>query len=112
MQGPGDIFLGWGHFEGRDCYVRQLRDMKFSFEIEQLDPKTFAGYARSCGTVLALGHASSDDPAQISGYLGNSDVFTQAIADFAEAYAEQTKRDHAALVAAIKEGRVQARSDI
>ena len=112
MQGPGDIFLGWGHFEGRDCYVRQLRDMKFSFEIEQLDPKTFAGYARACGIVLALGHARSGDPTQISGYLGNSDVFAQAIAEFAEAYAMQTKRDHAALVAAIKEGRVQARSDI
>ena len=112
MQGPGDIFLGWGHIEGRDCYVRQLRDMKFSVEIEQLDPKTFAGYARACGEVLALGHARSGDPTQISGYLGNSDVFAQAIADFTEAYAEQTKRDHAALVAAIKEGRIQAKTDV
>jgi uncharacterized protein (DUF2252 family) len=112
MQGPGDIFLGWGQFEGRDYYVRQLRDMKWSAEIEQLDPKTFAGYARACGTVLALGHARSGDPTQISGYLGNSDVFAQAVADFAQAYAEQTKRDHAALVTAIKEGRVQTKSDI
>jgi uncharacterized protein (DUF2252 family) len=112
MQGPGDIFLGWGHFKERDIYVRQLRDMKFSVEIEQLDPKTFAGYARACGEVLALGHARSGDPTQISGYLGNSDAFAQAIADFTEAYAEQTKRDHAALVAAIKEGRVQAETDV
>jgi hypothetical protein len=112
MQGPGDIFLGWGHFEGRDFYARQLRDMKYSVEIEQLDPKMFAGYARACGEVLALGHARSGDPTQISGYLGSSDAFAQAIADFTEAYAEQTKRDHAALVAAIKEGRIQAKTDV
>lgn len=112
IQGTSDIFLGWGQFEGRDYYVRQLRDMKWSVEIELLDPKTFAGYARACGTVLALGHARSGDPTQISGYLGSSDVFAQAIADFAEAYADQTARDHAELVAAIKQGRVPARSDI
>jgi hypothetical protein len=86
--------------------------MKWSATIEQLDPQTFAGYARACGTVLALGHARSGDPTQISGYLGNNDVFAQAIADFSEVYADQTKSDHAALVAAIKEGRVQARNDI
>jgi uncharacterized protein (DUF2252 family) len=112
MQGPGDIFLGWGQFEGRDYYVRQLRDMKWSVQVELLDPKTFAGYARACGKVLALGHARSGDPTQISGYLGKSDVFAQAIADFAEAYADQTARDHAELVTAIKEGRVQAKSDL
>jgi uncharacterized protein (DUF2252 family) len=111
-QGISDMFLGWGQFEGRDCYVRQLRDMKWSVTIELLDPQTFAGYARFCGMVLALGHARSGDPTQISGYLGSSDIFAQAIADFAEAYADQTKRDHAALLTAIKEGRVQARSDI
>jgi uncharacterized protein (DUF2252 family) len=111
-QGISDMFLGWGQLEGRDYYVRQLRDMKWSATIEQLDPQTFAGYARACGTVLALGHARSGDPTQISGYLGNNDVFAQAIADFSEVYADQTKSDHAALVAAIKEGRVQARNDI
>jgi uncharacterized protein (DUF2252 family) len=112
MQGPGDIFLGWGRFRDRDIYVRQLRDMKFSVDVEQLDPKTFAGYARACGTVLALGHARSGDPTAISGYMGSSDAFAQAIASFSEAYAEQTQRDHAALLAAIKEGRVQAETDI
>ena len=112
MQSASDIFLGWGQVEGKDVYVRQLRDMKFSVEVEQLDPKTFAGYARACGMVLALGHAHSGDPTQISGYLGGSDAFAQAIADFSDAYAEQTKRDHAALLAAIKEGRVKAVTDV
>jgi uncharacterized protein (DUF2252 family) len=112
MQGVGDIFLGWGQFEGKDCYVRQLRDMKFAFDIGQLDPNMFVGYASACGAVLALGHARSGDPAQISGYLGSNDVFAQAIADFAEAYAEQTKRDHAALLAAIQEGRVQVQTGV
>jgi uncharacterized protein (DUF2252 family) len=111
-QGISDMFLGWGQFEGRDYYVRQLRDMKWTVTVEQLDPQTFAGYARACGMTLALGHARSGDPTQISGYLGNSDSFSQAITDFTETYADQTKRDHAALLAAIKEGRIQARSDI
>jgi uncharacterized protein DUF2252 len=47
-------------------------------------------------------------PAQASGYLGKSDAFDQAIADFAEVYADQAERDYASLMAAIKDGRVQA----
>jgi len=112
MQGADDIFLGWSQFESRDCYVRQLRDMKFSENIEHLDPQTFALYARLCGMVLALPHARSGDPAQISGYLGSGDVFDQALADFAEAYADQTELDYARLITAIKEGRVQAETDV
>ena len=61
-----------------------------------------------CAATLAHAHARTSDPAQISGYLGNGNTFDQAIASFAEAYADQAERDHAALVAAIKEGRVQA----
>ncbi|TMD67176.1 MAG: DUF2252 domain-containing protein, partial [Chloroflexi bacterium] len=67
-------------------------------------------YVELCGATLARAHARTSDPAQISGYLGNSDVFDQAIASFAEAYADQTERDHAALLAAMKEGRVQAQT--
>jgi hypothetical protein len=44
----------------------------------------------------------------MSGYLGKSDAFDQAIGEFALAYADQTERDHAALAAAAKAGRVQA----
>ena len=112
MQEASDIFLGWTHGEVADLYVRQLRDMKVSAEIATLTKKEFDFYTRVCASALARAHARSGDPAQISGYLGNSDTFAQAIAVFAENYAFQTERDHAALVAAIKEGRIQAKVDV
>jgi uncharacterized protein (DUF2252 family) len=111
MQQASDIFLGWTHGEV-DLYVRQLRDMKLSEEIALLTKKQFDRYARLCAMALARAHARSSDPAMISGYLGNSDTFAQALASFAEAYADQTERDHAALLAAIKEGRIQAVIDV
>ncbi len=111
IQQASDIFLGWTHGEV-DLYVRQLRDMKLSEEIALLTKKQFDRYARLCAMALARAHARSADPAQISGYLGNSDAFAQAIALFAESYADQTERDHAAMLAAIKEGRIQAEVDV
>jgi uncharacterized protein (DUF2252 family) len=111
MQSASDIFLGWTHGEV-DLYVRQLRDMKVSAETASMTKKDFDFYTRMCASALALAHGRSSDPALISGYIGNSDAFAQAIARFAEAYADQTKRDHAALLAAIKEGRVQAKVDV
>ena len=108
MQAASDILLGWSTFGGRDFYVRQLRDMKFSAEIETMNLKAFSLYVELCAATLAHAHARTSDPAQISGYLGKGDTFDQAVASFAEAYADQAERDHAALVAAVKEGRVQA----
>jgi len=108
MQEASDIFLGWTHGDEADLYVRQLRDMKLSVDIATLTRKEFDNYTRLCAMALARAHARTGDPAQISGYLGSSDAFAQAIALFAEAYADQTKRDHAALLTAIKEGRIQA----
>ena len=112
MQHASDIFLGWTHGDATDFYVRQLRDMKLSEDIATMTKREFDQYARLCAMALARAHARSGDPAQISGYLGSSDLFAQAIASFAEAYADQTDRDHAALLAAIKEGRIQAEVDV
>ena len=112
MQEASDIFLGWTHGEVVDLYIRQLRDMKVSAEIATLSKKEFDFYTRVCASALARAHGRSGDPALISGYLGNSDDFAQAIARFAEAYADQTERDHSALLAAIKEGRIQAKVDV
>jgi len=112
MQAYSDIFLGWLTFGGRHYYGRQLRDMKFSVEVEELNLVRFTAYVQLCGATLARAHARTSDPAQISGYLGNRDVFDQAIADFAEVYADQTERDHAALLAAIREGRVLAQTAV
>jgi len=44
--------------------------------------------------------------------MGKSDVFDEAIASFALAYADQTERDYASLVKAAKSGRIKvARSE-
>jgi uncharacterized protein (DUF2252 family) len=112
MQEESDIFLGWTHGEVVDLYVRQLRDMKLSADIATMTKKEFEFYTRQCASALARAHARSSDPAMISGYLGSSDLFAQAISRFAEAYADQTEHDYAALLAAIKKGRIQAKVDV
>ncbi|WIG62056.1 MAG: hypothetical protein OJF49_004805 [Ktedonobacterales bacterium] len=111
MQAASDIFLGWIRGpEGRDFYFRQLRDMKGSAEIETMTPMTMNFYASICGWALARAHARTGDPIEISAYLGVSERFDLAIASFAEAYADQTERDHKAFLAAIKSGRIVAAS--
>jgi uncharacterized protein (DUF2252 family) len=103
MQASSGIFLGWTRLRSIDYYIRQLRDMKLSVDISTLSEGGFIEYCKFCGWALARAHARSGDPAMISGYLGQKDVFDQAIATFAETYADQTERDHAALVAYVKE---------
>ena len=109
IQAASDIFLGWSRLGPRDFYIRQLRDMKLKLEVERMDQKTFVSYVQVCGAALARAHARSGDSAQISGYLGSSDVFDQAIASFAEAYADQTERDYEGLINAIRAGRVPSK---
>jgi uncharacterized protein (DUF2252 family) len=109
MQSSSDIFLGWARGRrGYDFYVRQLRDMKMSAPIEGLSAAQLERYARLCGSTLARAHAKSGDAATISGYLGKSDTFDQAMGSFALAYADQTQKDHAVLVKAVRSGRVEA----
>jgi hypothetical protein len=109
MQSSSDIFLGWTRTaRGFDFFGRQLRDMKFSAEAAGASAARFRVYARLCGTVLARAHARSGDAAMISGYLGKSDTFDLALGEFSLAYADQTVSDHAALVAAVKAGRIDA----
>jgi uncharacterized protein (DUF2252 family) len=109
MQAASDIFLGWFRgTEGRDFYWRQLRDMKGSAQVERMSPDELVLYARLCGWALARAHARSGDRLQIAAYLGKSERFDVAIADFAKEYADQIEQDHAALCAAVKSGRVPA----
>jgi len=96
----------------RDYYVRQLRDWKFSAPIELALPSGLTVYARLCGWTLARAHARSGDRIAIAAYLGGSGKFDQAIADFAETYADQNERDYAALQAAVKDGRAEATAEI
>ena len=111
MQASSDIFLGWDRVHGldgvdRDYYVRQLRDWKGAALVETMNPTTMAIYARVCAGSLARGHARSGDRIAIASYLGGSDAFDRAIAEFSEAYADQNERDYAALVQAEKDGRI------
>ena len=109
MQSSSDIFLGWARGRhGRDFFVRQLRDMKLSAPIERANAAQLKRYAAICGGILARAHAKSGDASTISGYLGKSDSFDEALGAFALAYADQNEKDHAALVKAVNSGRVEA----
>jgi uncharacterized protein (DUF2252 family) len=117
MQAASDIFLGWQRTgvdpDGRphDFYVRQLRDEKFSADIEAMTAAGMRAYGELCGWTLARAHARSGDRIAIAAYLGRSAVFDQAIAEFAAAYADQNERDHQALAAAVASGRVTASTE-
>jgi uncharacterized protein (DUF2252 family) len=114
MQATSDIFLGWDHTSAgldgqeRDFYVRQLKDWKSAFSIEATRPPGAAAYGKVCGWTLARAHARSGDRIAISSYLGSGDIFDQAIAAFAETYADQNQRDYEALKHAVESGRVTA----
>ena len=118
MQAHSDIFLGWTRVANpvdgvdRDFYVRQLRDWKFSAPIEAMIPQGMTFYARLCGWTLARAHARSGDRIALAAYLGGSARFDQAIAGFAETYADQNERDYAALQAAVKDGKAEATTEI
>jgi len=107
MQGTPDIFLGWSRGDGgRDFYFRQLWDMKGSVDTTALAVPGLSFYAALCGWALARAHARGGDANAIAAYLGTSLTFDLAVADFAEAYADQNERDHAAYVAAIAAGQI------
>jgi uncharacterized protein (DUF2252 family) len=114
MQATSDIFLGWQRTQAgldgkaRDFYVRQLRDWKFSLDIATLLPAGLRVYGEVCGWTLARAHARSGDRIAIAAYLGGSDVFDKAVAQFAAAYADQNERDHQALADAAASGRITA----
>ena len=117
MQTASDIFLGWQRVTGidgerRDFYIRQLRDWKGSAEIERMDPKGMALYAQMCAWTLARAHARSGDRIAIASYLGKRDVFGNAVADFAEAYADQNERDYQTLADAVSSGRIKAQTGL
>ena len=96
----------------RDFYVRQLRDWKFSVDIETMIPRGLRLYGELCGWTLARAHARSGDRIAIAAYLGGSDIFDRAITEFAAAYADQNERDHKSLLAAVASGRIAAEPDL
>jgi uncharacterized protein (DUF2252 family) len=116
-QAASDIMLGWIQAEGvdgvkRDFYVRQLWDAKGSALVELMDPADMVLYAKACGAELARSHARSGDAIAIASYLGARDTFARAVADFAEAYAEQNERDYTALQQAVSDGQVTVQAGV
>jgi hypothetical protein len=114
VQAAGDMFLGWATSTGKmkhQFYFRQLSDAKIKPVIEIMKPANLKGYAGLCGRVLARAHARTCDPAVLTGYMGRSTAFEDALADFSVAYANQNEKDHAALVKAVREGRIEARTE-
>jgi uncharacterized protein (DUF2252 family) len=113
LQASSDIFLGWSRTSSadgssRDFYVRQLRDWKVSLDIETIVPEGMAYYARACGWTLARAHARAGDRIAIAAYVGASDRFDRAVAEFASAYADVNEQDHRALQRAVAAGEVNA----
>jgi len=117
MQAATDIFLGWQRIKGldgvaRDYYVRQFQDWKGSADVDSLLVPGATLYSRICGATLARAHARWGDRIAIASYLGKSDAFDRAIADFSAAYADQTERDYAAFSAAVDSGRLVAQTGL
>jgi uncharacterized protein (DUF2252 family) len=113
MQSASDIMLGWDRIvspgaDKWDFYMRQLWDNKGSAIIDGMKPRELAAYGQICGRTLARAHARSGDAVAIGAYLGSGDAMDQALAEFAELYADQNELDYAALTAAVKTGRVKA----
>lgn len=113
LQAASDVLLGWGVGRGgHHAYMRQLQDQKGSPVVEAMTHSDLVTWGRLCGWALARGHARSGDPSMLAGYLGDDDAVDLAIADFAVRYADQTERDYAAFVAAIRDGRLEAATGV
>jgi uncharacterized protein (DUF2252 family) len=111
MQAATDIFLGYVQVPGgRQFYVRQLTDMKWSANLAGMSRKGLGLYVWLCGEALARAHARSGDRIAIAAYLGGGGRFEEAVADFAAAYATQNDRDHRLFLAAISSGRIQSQA--
>src|SRR5881296_1399033 len=111
MQAASDIFLGWFRSDsGHDYCVRQLHDMKVSAQVETFKPQTLLSYATMCGWALARAHAKVGDAEMIAGYLGSKDKFDDALVQYAKSYADQVELDFKAFKAAVRSGRLQAKT--
>ena len=108
MQTATDIFLGWTRgVNGRNFYIRQLRDIKMSAIIDDWDAGMMRHYGRMCAHALARSHARTGDAAMIAGYMGTGQSFDDAIGEFAVEYAAQNQSDYRAFIKAIREGAIE-----
>jgi uncharacterized protein (DUF2252 family) len=113
MQAASDLFLGWTTGPlGRHFYVRQLRDMKLSPQVELMDRDLLGRFGQTCAWALARAHAKASGRAtEISAYLGRSDRMAAALTEYSSAYADQVEHDYERFSAACRAGKLEARSD-
>ncbi|WP_354644088.1 DUF2252 domain-containing protein [Kitasatospora camelliae] len=112
MQVVSDVLMGWTTVEGLPYQVRQFRNRKGSVDPGALRPNQLDDYGRLTGALLARAHSHTADAAVIAGYCGKDDALDEALSRFAVAYADRSEADHAALVAAIRSGRLPAENGI
>ncbi|TPG44513.1 DUF2252 domain-containing protein [Flavobacterium pectinovorum] len=113
MQSASDMFLGWTNDDqGKFFYIRQLRDAKVKPVLEIMKAKNMADYAKACGWALARAHARTGDPSVLSGYMGKSNEFANAISRFSISYASQNDSDYNRMLEAIKEGRLPISTEV
>ncbi|OMQ12237.1 DUF2252 domain-containing protein [[Flexibacter] sp. ATCC 35103] len=113
MQSASDMFLGWTNDDkNKFFYIRQLRDAKVKPILEIMKAKNMNDYAKACGWALARAHARTGDPSVLSGYIGKSDEFANAISRFSVLYADQNDLDYNKMLDAIKEGRLPISAEV
>ncbi len=112
MQSASDLFLGWMRgANGRNYYMRQLRDVKISAVPEDWDSVVLRQYGKLCAWALARAHARSGDSAAIAGYMGSNATFDDAICEFAVEYADQNQRDYRTFLRAIRAGDIEVATE-
>lgn len=113
MQSASDMFLGWTNDDkDKYFYIRQLRDAKVKPVLEIMKAKNMNDYAKACGWALARAHARTGDPSVLSGYMGKSNEFANAISRFSISYANQNELDYNKMLEAIKEGRLPISAEV
>src|SRR5262249_53679527 len=110
MQAASALFLGWteGAASHRHFYVRQLKNRRLGAVGAPIGEQALASYGQLCGRTLARAHARSADAAVLAGYMGKLNVFDDALASFAMAYAERTQADYEQLVRAKRAAKPKA----
>jgi len=107
IQAATDAFLGWIDGEGgKSYYIRQLRDKKWSPDVDSFSDEDLRAYAQICGGALARAHARSGNAEAISSFIGTDSAFDEAIHNFAMSYAQQSKADYSAFLEAIAVGSI------
>ena len=117
MQASSDVLLGWARgpdADGimRDFYVRQLWDWKVGPDVERANAGALRVLAQACGWTLARAHALTGDRIALAHYLGSDRRFANAIAGFADSYADQNQSDYETLLSAVDRGRIVVRTGV